>query len=71
MPNMQTDELSRQIGKYMCLEGEFKGNLNVTYAVIPEGVTETGDYAFLECSGITSITIPESVTRIGDAFEYA
>ncbi len=35
--------------------------------VIPEGVTSIGDYAFSECSGLTSVTIPEGVTSIGDA----
>ncbi|MDE7497017.1 MAG: leucine-rich repeat domain-containing protein, partial [Muribaculaceae bacterium] len=29
-------------------------------------VTSIGDYAFLDCSGLTSVTIPESVTAIGD-----
>ena len=29
-------------------------------------VTRIGDYAFLGCSGLTSITIPISVTSIGD-----
>lgn len=34
------------------------------------GLTSIGDYAFLNCTGLTSITIPESVTRIGsDAFQ--
>ncbi len=36
---------------------------------VPEGVTEIGEGAFLECSSLTEITIPESVTEIGrDAF---
>lgn len=29
-------------------------------------VTSIGDYAFCNCSGLTSITIPEGVTSIGD-----
>ena len=33
--------------------------------VIPEGVTEIGEYAFCCCSSLTSITIPPSVTEIG------
>ena len=40
----------------------------VKRAVINEGVTSIGDYAFCGCSGLTSITIPSGVTSIG---EYA
>ena len=34
-------------------------------AVIPEGVTAIGQYAFCNCSGLNSVQIPEGVTRIG------
>ena len=34
--------------------------------VIPEGVTSIGWSAFRGCSGLTSITIPSSVTSIGE-----
>ena len=34
--------------------------------VIPDGVTEIGDSAFLGCSSLTSVTIPDSVTHIGE-----
>ena len=36
--------------------------------VIVTGGASIGDWAFLECSGLTSVTIPDSVTSIG---EYA
>ena len=36
--------------------------------VIPEGVEKIGNFAFVGCSGLTSIAIPNSVTSIG---EYA
>ena len=34
--------------------------------VIPDSVTEIGDWAFCGCSGLTSVVIPDSVTEIGD-----
>ena len=38
--------------------------------IIGHSVTEIGDYAFVECNSLTSITIPDSVTSIGGgAFE--
>ena len=33
--------------------------------VIPDGVTEIGSYAFQNCTGLTSIDIPTSVTVVG------
>ena len=33
--------------------------------VIIEGGTSIGDYAFYNCSGLTNVTIPDSVTNIG------
>ena len=42
------------------------GNL-VTELVIPDNVTNIGNYAFYYCTSLTSITIPNSVTSIGSA----
>ena len=34
--------------------------------IIPNSVTSIGDFAFFNCSGLTSVEIPNSVTSIGD-----
>jgi hypothetical protein len=38
--------------------------------IIPNSVTSIGDYAFYNCSGLTSVTIPNGVTSIGDYAFY-
>jgi|GEM_PF-6859096 len=43
---------------------------NVRRVVIGNGVTSIGDYAFWECNLSMSVTIPNSVTRIGE-FTFA
>ena len=46
-------------------------NANYKCVVIPDSVTSIGNYAFSNCSSLTSITIPDSVTSIGSyAFEW-
>ena len=40
--------------------------INDGVAIIPEGTTEIGDYAFCGCDSLESVTIPESVTEIGE-----
>ena len=55
-------------------DGEYTGNIvippSIAYEAKTYSVTSIGDYAFESCSGLTSITIPNSVNEIGhDAFE--
>ena len=50
---------------------KFIGCRSLTSLVIPDSVTNIGDYAFSGCRSLTNIVIPNSVTSIGDnAFEY-
>ncbi|MBR6420484.1 MAG: leucine-rich repeat domain-containing protein [Oscillospiraceae bacterium] len=39
----------------------------LTSVVIPDTVTEIGEYAFYRCTGLTSVRIPDSVKTIGSA----
>ena len=43
---------------------------SVTYSGTTYSVTSIGDYAFYECSSLTSVMIPNSVTSIGDYAFY-
>lgn len=44
---------------------------DILCAAVSQGVTSIGDYAFYNCSSLTSVTIPEGVTSIGHgAFSY-
>ena len=47
----------------------FEGIDSFTEVIIPEGVTEIGEYAFAETT-VKKITLPESLTKIGDYAFY-
>ena len=52
-------------------DGAFAGNANVTKVIIPEGMTEIGEYAFYD-SSVKEIVLPESLTSIGTyAFAFS
>lgn len=47
-----------------------EGKKDTSY-IIPDGVTSIGDFAFMYCISLKSITIPNSVTSVGcDAFRW-
>ena len=53
------------IGHYVDIEGNLIIPLTVTIGATTYPVTSIGDNAFSGCSGLTSVTIPNSVTSIG------
>ena len=61
-------------GSYSAYSNEYTGNVVIPVSVIYNGttysVTSIGYGAFSYCSGLTSITIPNSVTSIGDYAFY-
>ena len=52
-------------GQHLYLNGD-----EVTDLVIPNSITEIGNYAFSDCSSLTSVNIPNSVTTIGEYTFY-
>ena len=61
-------------GSYSSADSEYSGDVvipeTVTYESRTYAVTSIGEEAFCYCSGLTSITIPNSVTSIGDYAFY-
>lgn len=52
---------------FVCAENLYLNGKLVTDLIIPDGVNEIKDFAFCGCNSLTSITLPDSVTSIGDS----
>lgn len=48
---------------------EFANDEQLTECVIPDGVTSIGNYAFSDCTSLTSVTIPRGC-QYNNAFNY-
>ena len=73
--NTKTASVTYRGSYYSAYSNEYTGEVvipsTVTYEGVEYSVTSILSYAFYNCSGLTSVTIPEGVTRIGDrAFSY-
>ena len=51
--------------KYKINANTFRDRADITKVIIPNAVTEIGEYAFTYCTGLTTVTVPEGVTAIG------
>ena len=70
-----TVEVTYRGSFYYSYSNEYPGAVTIPESVTYNGsiysVTSIGEGAFCECSGLTSVVIPNSVTCIGrDAFRY-
>ena len=48
-----------------CAHHLYLNGIEVTDLIVPESVTYINDYAFLGCTGLNSVVIPNSVTALG------
>ena len=54
------------VNSFNWISGALELPANAKYKGVSYSVTSIGDVAFYDCSGLTSVTIPNSVTTIGD-----
>ena len=72
--NNHTASVTYKGSRYDAYADEYQGNIVIPSSFIYHDgsiftVTSIGEYAFCDCRGVTSVTIPESITRIdGSAF---
>ena len=65
---IKSDEDGTCIYKCRIGYGAFCMNANLTYVSLSENVVEIGEQAFSSCSSLSSLILPESVTRLGKEF---
>ena len=63
--NYVANRIRAAIGKPIVLVDE--SSEEIKGFIIPSDITEVGDYAFYNCSGLTSVTIPACVTAIQES----
>ena len=62
-----TYEVKSSGSNYSSLSGVLGIPATVTYNEVEYSVTGIGEYAFRKCSALTQVTLPNSVTSIGDS----